>query len=126
MGTHPARRLWAALEPLHDVVYFADGIRPAGIALGLRGFWMTYFAFRAAPLGPVPAPPVIAAFAGFHPAMVAKALPGAWSRTTPAACLEARAAVSVATLAPQPIDYQLLCVRPCPRRPPRPGPCERS
>ena len=34
MGTHPARRLWAALEPLHDVVYFADGVRPAGIALG--------------------------------------------------------------------------------------------
>jgi hypothetical protein len=44
VGTHPARRLWAALEPLHDVVYFADGVRPAGIALGLRGFWMTYFA----------------------------------------------------------------------------------
>ena len=86
MGTHPARRLWAALEPLHDVVYFADGVRPAGIALGLRGFWMTYFAFRAAPLGPVPAPPVVAVFAGFHPAMVAKALPDAWSRTTPAAC----------------------------------------
>ena len=60
MGTHPARRLWAALEPLHDVVYFANGVRPAGIGLGLRGFWMTYFAFRAAPLGPVPAPPVIA------------------------------------------------------------------
>ena len=75
MGTHPARRLWAAMEPLHDVVYFAGGVRPAGIALGLRGFWMTYFAFRAAPLGPVPAPPVVAAFAGFHPAMVAKALP---------------------------------------------------
>jgi len=98
VGTHPARRLWATLEPLHDVLYFSDGVRPAGIALGLRGFWMTYFAFRAAPLGPVPAPPVIAAFAGFHPAMVAKALPDAWSRTTPAACLEARAVVSTAAL----------------------------
>jgi hypothetical protein len=86
------------MEPLHDVVYFAGGVRPAGIALGLRGFWMTYFAFRAAPLGPVPAPPVVAAFAGFHPAMVAKALPDAWSRTTPAACLGARAAVSTAAL----------------------------
>ena len=62
MGTHPSRRLWAALEPLHDVVYFADGVRGAGIALGLRGFWMTYFAFRAAPLGPVPAPPVASAW----------------------------------------------------------------
>ena len=73
MGTHPARRLWAVLEPLQDVVYFADSVRPAGIALGLKGFWMTYFAFRAAPLGPVPAGPVVAAFAGFQPAMVANA-----------------------------------------------------
>jgi helix-turn-helix protein len=38
---HPARRLWVALETLHDVTYFAEGVRPAGIALGLRGFWMT-------------------------------------------------------------------------------------
>jgi len=106
VGTHPARRLWAALEPLHDVVYFADGVRPAGIALGLGGFWMTYFAFRAAPLGPVPAPPVIAVFAGFHPAMVAKALPDAWSRTTPAACIEARAAVSTAALREVGVDPQ--------------------
>jgi hypothetical protein len=96
--THPARRLWATLEPLHDVTYFAPDVRATGVALGLRGFWMTYFAFRAAPLGPVPAAPVIAAFAGFCPAMVAKALPDAWSRTTPEACLEARAAVSTAAL----------------------------
>jgi hypothetical protein len=95
---HPARRLWVALETLHDVTYFAKGVRPAGIALGLRGFWMTYFAFRAAPLGPVPAGPVVAAFAGFQPAMVAKALPDAWSRTTPRACLDARARVSAVAL----------------------------
>jgi hypothetical protein len=95
---HPARRLWATIETLHDVTYFAEGVRPAGIALGLRGFWMTYFAFRAAPLGAVPAGPVIAAFAGFQPAMVAKALPDAWCRTTPQACLEARATVSAAAL----------------------------
>ena len=98
MRTHPARRLWATLETLHDVTYFADGVRPAGMALGLRGFWMTYFAFRAAPLGPVPAGPVVAMFAGFCPAMVAKALPDSWSRTTPQACLEARAAVSTTAL----------------------------
>jgi hypothetical protein len=96
--THPARRLWATLETLHDVTYFAEGVRPAGIALGLRGYWMTYFAFRAAPLGPVPAGPVVAVFAGFCPDMVAKALPDAWSRTTPPACLQARAEVSIAAL----------------------------
>jgi len=98
VDTHPARQLWATLETLHDVTYFAEGVRPAGIALGLRGFWMTYFAFRAAPLGPVAAGPVVAAFAGFCPAMVAKALPDAWSRTTPSACLQARADVSTAAL----------------------------
>lgn len=59
---------------------------------------MTYFAFRAAPLGPVPAGPVVATFAGFCPAMVAKALPDAWSRTTPEACIQARAEVSTAAL----------------------------
>nr|AHE14591.1 hypothetical protein asmbl_43 [uncultured bacterium] len=91
---HPARRLWTTLEPLHDVVYFAPGVRDAGVSIGLKGFWMTYFAFRAAPLGPVGAGAVVAAFAGFHSAMVAKALPGAWSRTTPAACLRARSSVS--------------------------------
>jgi len=96
--THPARRLWATVETLHDVTYFAEGVRAAGIGLGLRGYWMTYFAFRAAPLGPVPAGPVVAAFAGFCPAMVAKALPDAWSRTTPQACIQARAEVSTAAL----------------------------
>ncbi len=98
MSTHPARRLWAALETLHDVTYFAPEVRSAGMAQGLKGFWMTYFAWRAAPLGPVPAAPVVAMFAGFHPGAVARALPSAWSLTTPQACLEARASVSAAAL----------------------------
>jgi hypothetical protein len=59
---------------------------------------MTYFAWRAAPLGPVPAAPVVAMFAGFHPGTVARALPEAWSRATPQACLQARAEVSAAAL----------------------------
>ena len=104
MSTHPARRLWAALETLHDVTYFADAVRPAGIELGLKGFWMTYFAWRAAPLGPVPAAPVVAMFAGFHPGAVARALPESWSRTTPRACLEARAAVSTVALSDAGVD----------------------
>jgi hypothetical protein len=104
--THPARRLWVALETLHDVIYFDADVRPTGIALGLKGFWMTYFAFRAAPLGPVPAAVVIAAFSGFHPDMVAKSLPDAWSRTTPGACIQARAAVSTAALREVGVDPQ--------------------
>jgi hypothetical protein len=46
-----ARRLWALGEPFHAIVYFADEGRAAGEAAGLTGFWQTYFAFRAAPLG---------------------------------------------------------------------------
>jgi hypothetical protein len=103
---HPARRLWVTLETLHDVVYFAGDVRAAGLGLGLRGFWMTYFAFRAAPLGPVPAAPVVAAFAGFHPDMVARALPDAWARTTPESCLEARTTVSTAALRAAGVDPQ--------------------
>lgn len=87
---HTARRLWTTVEPLHDVIYFWPGIRDSGKAIGLRGYWMTYFAFRAAPLGAVGAGPVIATFAGFEPSMVAKALPDAWTRATPAQCLDAR------------------------------------
>src|SRR6201997_5947963 len=86
------------MEPRHGVTYSAPEVRAAGMAQGLKGFWMTYFAFRAAPLGPVPAAPVVATFAGFCPAMVAKALPDSWSRTTPQACLETRAAVSTTAL----------------------------
>jgi hypothetical protein len=102
--THPARRLWVTLETVHDVVYFAGDVRAAGLALGLRGFWMTYFAFRAAPLGPVPAAPVVAAFAGFHPDTVARALPDAWTRTTPEACIQARTTVSIAALRAAGVD----------------------
>jgi hypothetical protein len=101
---HPARRLWTALEPLHGVVYFAPGVRDAGVGVGLRGFWMTYFAFRAAPLGPVGAAPVVATFAGFEQSMVVKALPDAWSRASPATCLTARSAVSVDALRSAGVD----------------------
>jgi len=93
-----ARRLWKSLETLHAVVYFAPGIKAAGEAAGLKGFWMTYFAFRAAPMGPVSPAVVTATFAGFAPAMVRRALPDAWSMSSPAACLDARAAASRAAL----------------------------
>ncbi|WP_225724910.1 MULTISPECIES: hypothetical protein [unclassified Nocardia] len=98
MAIHPARRIWTTLEPLHDVVYFGAGVKESGLALGLRGYWQTYFAYRAAPLGEVGAGVVLATFAGFHPDMVAKALPDVWSRTTPQHCLEARLALSTRVL----------------------------
>jgi hypothetical protein len=93
-----ARRLWTTLEPLHAVVYFAPEVREAGKAIGLKGFWDTYFAFRAAPLGAVSAPAVAAMFGVFAPEMVARALPSAWSRASVETCLATRSSVSAAVL----------------------------
>ncbi|WP_330228863.1 hypothetical protein OHA40_22535 [Nocardia sp. NBC_00508] len=90
MAIHPARQIWATLEPLHDVVYFGTGVKEAGVGIGLRGYWQTYFAFRAAPLGAVTPATVQALFAGFHPDMVHRALPEAWERATPQRCSAAR------------------------------------
>ena len=63
-----ARRFWAAIEPIHSVVYFAPEPLEAARKTGLRGFWMSYFAGRVAPLGPLPAPAVEAMTYGFAPA----------------------------------------------------------
>lgn len=95
---HAARRLWSTLEPLHAVVYFAPEVRAAGKAAGLRGFWDVYFAFRAAPLGPVTAPGVVGMFAGFEPSMVARALPSAWERASVETCLTTRSTVCAEVL----------------------------
>lgn len=87
-----ARRLWAIAEPYHALTYFAAESRTAAEERGLRGFWRGYFALRAAPLGPVGAPVVTAAFYGFAPAFVGHAVPAVWDVVTPAAALEARLA----------------------------------
>ncbi len=93
----PARRLWRVFEPLHAVVYFDPGAAEA-MAAAVPGWWRGYFAGRAAPLGAVGAGPVTAAFFGFHPAMVARALPGVWARLAPSAALDARVASGAAAL----------------------------
>ena len=78
-----ARRLWRAVEPVHAVTYFAGESQQACTALGTRGYWMSYFALRAAPLGPVPAEVVTALFYNFHPGLVGRAVPDVWSVATP-------------------------------------------
>jgi hypothetical protein len=85
-----ARRMWALFEPVHVVTYFSPEAREAFEQAGLRGFWRGYFAGRAAPMGPVEAAPVIAAFFVFAPAMVRRALPSVWSLASPADALRAR------------------------------------
>jgi hypothetical protein len=78
-----ARSWWLALEPVHAVVYFDEGCRASMTEVGLRGFWMGYFAGRAAPLGPVGPEMVAAMFFNFHPDMVRRALPDAWGLADP-------------------------------------------
>ncbi|MEE1940081.1 hypothetical protein V1L54_11845 [Streptomyces sp. TRM 70361] len=95
---HTARALWKLIEPVHAVTYFAPQARAAFEEAGLRGFWRGYFAGRAAPLGEVGPGPVTAAFFGFAPAMVARALPGVWGTASPGRALEARRAGAAAAL----------------------------
>jgi hypothetical protein len=80
---HRSRRLWRALEPVHAVTYFAPESKAACEALGTKGYWMSYFALRAAPLGAAPPELVAALFYGFHPGLVARAVPDVWAVATP-------------------------------------------
>ena len=93
-----ARRLWQRLELIHAVTYFSPesvtGFRDAGY----KGFWMGYFAGRAAPLGAVGPEIVTALFYNFAPSRVARALPDAWAFAPPEAALAARTTASVAAL----------------------------
>lgn len=93
-----ARLLWRLIEPVHAVTYFAP--EPIGELrkAGYRGFWMGYFASRAAPLGPVGPEVVHALFYNFSFDRVAKALPDAWTFAPADVALEARERGSTAAL----------------------------
>ncbi|MDT0450995.1 SCO6745 family protein, partial [Streptomyces hesseae] len=93
-----AREVWKLYEPVHAVTYFAPEALTAFEAAGLRGWRRGYFAGRAAPLGPVGPEPVTAAFFGFAPGTVARALPSVWDITPPARALEIRRAGARAAL----------------------------
>ena len=94
----PARRLWQVIEPIHAVVYFAPEPAEAAKQVGLKGFWMGYFAGRSAPMGPIEAPVATATFYGFHPAMPERALPDAWTIADPATVLTTRVVAVAAAL----------------------------
>jgi hypothetical protein len=87
-----------ALEPVHAVVYFDEACRTSMADLGLHGFWMGYFAGRAAPLGPVGPDIVAACFFNFSPGMVARSLPDAWAIAPPTTVWGARRAGAASTL----------------------------
>ncbi|WP_406641511.1 SCO6745 family protein [Amycolatopsis sp. WGS_07] len=98
MKPNPARSLWTAFEPLHAVVYFAPEPAAAAKEVGLRGWWMGYFAGRAAPLGPIGPEPVTSMFFGFAPRMVARALPDAWAFASAEDVLRTRVEATEAAL----------------------------
>ena len=93
-----ARALWARFEPIHAVAYFADECERRYRDLGLKGFWMGYFASRSAPFGRCSPELATATFFNFRPSMAERALPDAWSFAAPEAVLEARLLGSVAAL----------------------------
>ena len=84
------RAMWEAAERYHQVSYWAPEVRQTAEDAGLKGFRMTYFATRVAPLGPVPAKVVESLFFYYSPVRVNRAIPDAWDLATPEAVLEAR------------------------------------
>jgi Helix-turn-helix family len=93
-----ARRLWSRLEPIHVVTYFSPEARAALSEAGYKGFWMGYFAGRAAPLGAVGPEVVFATFYNFSIEHVTRAIPDAWTFAPPRAALEARQRGATAAL----------------------------
>src|SRR4051795_10273577 len=85
-----ARRMFELVEPIGAIPYSADEPNEAMFALGFTNYWDTYFAGRAAPLGPAPAEVVDALFYNFAPGEVARHIPKGWRPTTPEAAIAAR------------------------------------
>jgi hypothetical protein len=82
--------MFELVEPIGVIPYAADDPNEAMFALGFSDYWDTYFAGRAAPLGPVPAEVVDALFYSFAPGEVARHIPKVWDTTTPEAAIAAR------------------------------------
>jgi hypothetical protein len=94
------QQLWRCLEAAHAVVYFDPAARDTWRQLGLRGFWMGYFASRSAPLGTAAPQLVTALFHGFAPRMVDRALPQAWTMASPEDVLDTRRRLAHRALRP--------------------------
>lgn len=99
MGT-VRRPFWQGIEVIHDVVYFGDDIRERFDAIGLKGWWMAYFAHRSAALGTPDPKTVTALFHGFAPRLVERALPDAWSLADRDEILATRLQLAIDRLTP--------------------------
>lgn len=80
------------------MTYFSPEPLAALKAAGYRGFWMGYFAGRAAPLGRASAELTEAVFYNFDHDHVARAVPDAWTFAPPESALRARLGGSAAAL----------------------------
>src|SRR3954454_24031488 len=87
-------RAHRAVEPLHNVVYFAPEHDQRLTVAGLRRGRMCYFAGRAAPMGAVGPGVVAATFYNFSPALIARHIPRAWTLAAPEEVLAARLAAA--------------------------------
>lgn len=85
-----ARAAWAAVEPLHTLVYFVPEAAPAYEAIGLEPVATAYFASRSAALGAVGAETVAAAFYVFSPDLIRMSIPKAWTAASPETVLDTR------------------------------------
>ncbi|RCG27657.1 hypothetical protein DTL70_04855 [Streptomyces diacarni] len=87
-----ARQTWHQLEPVYASVYFAPQVAAETTALGYDTTerWPSYFALRAAPLGPAAPETVTATFYSFSPRTVSAHVPAAWKTAAPEAVLAAR------------------------------------
>ena len=85
-------RAHRATEPLHAMIYFAPEAEQELTGIGLRPGRMGYFASRSAAMGAVSAGVVTATFYNFHPDLVARHIPRAWTLASPEAVIGARAA----------------------------------
>ncbi|GAA3929348.1 hypothetical protein GCM10022244_42990 [Streptomyces gulbargensis] len=86
------RQMWHLLEPLHALLYYAPEAFEEAARLGYDTAerWPSYFAWRAAPLGPAGPVRVASAFYSFSPAAVARYVPAVWETAAPADVLAAR------------------------------------
>ncbi len=90
MDAQLARKTWRTVEPLHGAIYFVPEAREEYRQLGIDDRMAGYFASRAAPMGAVPSPVVIATFFNFDHQLVERSMDGIWDRVTPGAVLDAR------------------------------------
>ncbi len=105
-----SRTLWKAIEPIHMVVYFANEPAEDARRIGLKGFWMSYFAGRLAPLGPVPPETAGAITYVFAPRRVSRSIPDAWRLADPRSIIDSRirtAAVSLRRHLPPDLEANL-------------------